>query len=84
MGEFFAEVKIEIWFRESTNEWVTDIIYVTKDVAGNARFPGKTKEESRNAALAGIGHTLLETVWMENEFENEVIHDSRDKTQNKT
>jgi hypothetical protein len=60
-----AQLTIITFFRESTNEWVGEIQYTSKEyeTSGIARYAGKTENEARNAAFAMTGAVLLELTY---------------------
>lgn len=60
-----ANIKIQTWFRKSTNEWIGEIAFHTKFTDATSHFPSKTEEGARNAAFAAIGYELLEATWEE-------------------
>ena len=56
-------ISVFTWFRESTKEWIGEIIYQTENCNGNARYTGATENEARNAAFVAIGYHLLQTTF---------------------
>ena len=64
-----AMLKINTWYRKSTNEWVGEIQIGSDlyDYNGTNRVTGSTEKEARNAAFAAIGHSLLQMTWTKEE-----------------
>lgn len=56
----FSPFKIDVWFRNSTKEWIVEVQTGIKDtIYYQARFPGKTKAKAWNKFRRGISEIIM-------------------------
>ena len=64
-----ADIEFRLWFRELTNEWVSEFTIKYLNPHKTFRVTGRTQQEARNAGFACIGYELMECVWDRDELE---------------
>lgn len=72
-NEETASIEFRLWFRESTNEWVSEFTIKYLNQHKTFRVTGSTQQEARNAGFACIGYELMECVW-DHDVLGEVAH----------
>ena len=58
-----ADIKVITWYRQSTNQWIGQVDYLSNGIEGSALYTGETENEARNAAFCAIPYLLLQTTF---------------------
>ena len=66
-AEKVADIKIKVYYRNSTSEWIGEIIYTANETDGICRVTASSEDAARNAAFAKVGGCLLEAYFDDEE-----------------